>query len=138
MAAATRSARLLVALVSESGALPNRCGTTPLSLNLARPPKVDKRIISGAGLRVIGTGGGPGAGPGPGQMQGQASAGLNGIEVIDEDARRWRGRGGWGGVGGGGAGGGGGAAEVGRMPDAGRGRVGDRVLREGEGEGDAV
>src|SRR6476469_8752865 len=95
MAAATRSARLLVAPVNESGALPNRCGTTPLSLNLARPPKVDKRIISGAGLRVIGTGGGPGAGPGQGQMQGQARAGLNGIEVIDEDARRWRGRGGW-------------------------------------------
>jgi len=99
MAAATRSARLLVAPVNESGALRNRCGRAPLSLNLASPPKVDKRIISGAGVRVIDTSGGLGSGRTPGQagagsgrVQGRgrcragAGAGLNGTEVVDEDA----------------------------------------------------
>src|SRR6185312_5941547 len=116
MAAATRSARLLVAPVNESGALRNRCGRAPLSLNLASPPKVDKRIISGAGVRVIDTGGGLGCG----RVQGRG--GL-----------RWwmrpRDAGGGGAAGGGDAGGGGGAAELGRMPDAGRRRVGDAGRR---------
>src|SRR6185437_16000985 len=80
MAAAARSARLLVAPVNESGVLPHRCGRTPLSLNLASPPKVDKRIISGAGLRVIGTGA-PGAGRQAGRQAGRragAGAGSTG------------------------------------------------------------
>src|SRR6185437_11424389 len=107
MAAATRSARLLVAPVNESGALPNRCGRTPLSLNLASPPKVDKRIISGAGVRVIGTGGGLGSGraPGRGRCRAQRDRGGGwGRATLGGRGgwRRWRGRRGAGDAGGGG------------------------------------
>src|SRR6185437_9884087 len=109
MAAATRSARLLVAPVNESGALPNRCGRTPLSLNLASPPKVDKRIISGAGVRVIGTGGGLGSGraPGRGRCRAQRDRGGGGGRGAGGGGGGGRG---WGGGGRGGEGGGGGWA----------------------------
>ena len=85
---------------------------------------------------MIGTGGGLGPGRAAGwalagrraagwALTGRwarAGAGLNGTEVVDEEARRWRGRGG-------------GCDVIGRQWLE---RYGREKLREGEGEGDAV